>query len=479
MTKSRWSGAAVAEVMGAEVHGIAPDAVTGVSIDSRTLEPGDAFFAIRGDNHDGHDFVAGALVNGAAVGVIAADRLAELSAAQPLFVVPDVLKALEALAREVRSGSRARIVAVTGSVGKTGTKEMLRHMLERQGETHAARASFNNHWGVPLTLARLPPDAAYGVFEIGMNHTGEITPLAKMVHPHVAIVTTVEAVHVANFPSVEAIADAKAEIFFGLEKGGVAVLNRENRFFERLRMHARAAGARIASFGLDEASDARLMSLQTSAEGSRIEASIDGIDLVYRLAAPGKHLAMNSLAALIAIKRLGGDVERAALALADFHAPKGRGERIALTVGNGEAVLYDESYNANPASMRAALDLLALAPVGEGGRRIAVMGDMLELGPKADEMHRELADSVAACGVDLVYAAGPHMKALFDALPEAARGRWSASSAELTAPLASALRAGDAVMVKGSFGSRMGPIVDALGQRFAAGDGGRADGRDE
>src|SRR5215203_2070522 len=274
---------------------------SGVSIDTRTLVRGDLFFAIKGDVHDGHGFVRQALAKGAAVAVVAEERAAEFEGAGTLLVVPDVLAAMAALGIAARARSRARIVAVTGSVGKTGTKEALRLAFERLGPTHASVASYNNHWGVPLTLARMPAEAAYGVFEIGMNHAGEIAPLTRMVRPHVAIITTVEPVHIEFFPSVEAIADAKAEIFQGLEPGGAAVVNRDNPHYARLQKQAKAADVgRVVTFGENARADARLLKFALQADSSTVQARILGNDITYKLGAPGHHVVMNSLAVLAA-----------------------------------------------------------------------------------------------------------------------------------------------------------------------------------
>jgi UDP-N-acetylmuramoyl-tripeptide--D-alanyl-D-alanine ligase len=445
-----------------------PADVDGISIDSRTVQPGEAFFAIAGDNHDGHAFAARALAEGAALAVVAEERVASLGDVAPLVVVPDVLVALNDLAAAARARAAAKIVAVTGSVGKTGTKEMLRLILGSAGRTHASPASFNNHWGVPLTLARLPADTPFAVFEIGMNHPGEITPLVGLVRPHVAVITTVEPVHLEFFASVGEIADAKAEIMSGIVPGGTVVLNRDNPHFARLVGHAEAAGVAIRTFGTDPAADARLLTHAVLPDRSVVTAVIAGTDVAYDLGAPGRHLVLNSLCALLAASLLGVDVRTGAEALAGFTAPAGRGRRHRLAVGAGSATLLDESYNANPASVRAALELLGTTTVLGAGRRIAVLGDMLELGRSGQELHRDLASVVEDNGVDLVYAAGPLMQALYDALPPGRRGAWASTAAELEPQVLDAVQRGDAIMVKGSLGSRMGPIASALIRRFAA-----------
>jgi UDP-N-acetylmuramoyl-tripeptide--D-alanyl-D-alanine ligase len=463
-----WSVEAMAQAMRAERSGPLPAATTGISIDSRSIAPGEAFFAIAGDNRDGHAFVAGALAAGAGLAVIAADQRAAFPAQAPLLVVPDVLAALYDLARAARARSPAKFLGVTGSVGKTSTKEALRLALAADGETHASVASYNNHWGVPLSLARCPQTARYAVLEIGMNHAGEIAGLTRLARPHVAIITTVEPVHLEFLGSVEVIADAKAEIFLGLEPDGAAVINRDNPQFARLRNHAQAAGvSRIVSFGEHARADARLIKSSLHPDCSTVQARILGADVTYKLGAPGRHVVHNSLAVLAAVALAGADLALAALALAQLRPATGRGARITLETRDGAALLIDESYNANPASMRAALALLGQAEIGTHGRRIAVIGDMLELGSHAAELHRQMLEPVLAHGVDLVFCCGPLMHALWEALPSERRAGYAETSALLEPQVLAAIRPGDTVMVKGSLGSRMGPIVKALERRYS------------
>jgi UDP-N-acetylmuramoyl-tripeptide--D-alanyl-D-alanine ligase len=463
-----WSVRAMAAAMRADRAGALPRDVTTISIDSRTLQPGAAFFAIKGDTHDGHDFVAAALGRGAALAVIERHRSGDFADAAPLLVVDDVLAALRDLARAARKRSAAKIVAVTGSVGKTSTKEALALALASSGETHSSAASFNNHWGVPLSLARMAQSARYGVFEIGMNHAGEITPLVALVRPHIAVVTAVEPVHLEFFDSVEAIADAKAEIFSGVEPGGAAIINRDNPHYARLRRRARQAGiANIVTFGEHVRADARLVKCALQAESSAVEARICGTPVTYKVGAPGHHLVMNSLAVLATAQLAGADLARAALALAQQTPATGRGTRLTLDLPAGQALVIDESYNANPTSMRAALALLGQAPIGPGGRRIAVLGDMLVLGAAGGDLHRALAEPIRANDIDLVYCAGPLMAALWQALPPTRRGGHATSAVELEPQVLAAVRAGDAVMVKASAGSRLGPIVAALTRRYS------------
>jgi UDP-N-acetylmuramoyl-tripeptide--D-alanyl-D-alanine ligase len=379
---------------------------------------------------------------------------------------------MERLGVAARARSKAKIVAVTGSVGKTTAKEMLRTMLTACGATHASAASYNNHWGVPLTLARMPASTRFGVFEMGMNHAGEITPLTRMARPHVVLVTTIAPVHIEHLGSIEAIVDAKAEIFLGLEPHGTAVLNRDAPQFERLKTAAEARGARVRSFGRGADCDAELIEIEAIDSGSRVKARVLGRELKFELGAPGDHMAQDALGALLAAEALGADLEVCAAALCRFSPQKGRGERFLLPMADGPATIIDESYNANPASMRAALALLAAAKPGPKGRRIAVIGDMLELGPKAAAMHAELAADLSASNVDLLFGAGPLTRALFEAAPASMRAAWTERSSDLTDEVARTLRGGDIAMVKGSNGSRMGPLVAALRDRFAHGAGG-------
>jgi UDP-N-acetylmuramoyl-tripeptide--D-alanyl-D-alanine ligase len=462
-----WTSGAMAEAMRAASNGVLPDAVTGLSIDSRTIAPGEAYFAIKGDVHDGHDFVAAALKAGAALAVVEAAQRDKFAQDAPLLVVDDVLAGLVALAHAARARLGAQVIAVTGSVGKTSTKEALRRVLGAQGPTHASAASFNNHWGVPLSLARCPASVRFAIFEIGMNHAGEIEPLVKMVRPQVAIITTVEPVHLEFFAGIEAIADAKAEIFEGVEPGGAVVLNRDNAQFDRLQRRAQELGiSRVVSFGIEEKSDARLLDLSLHSACSAVRADILGHDVTYKIGMPGRHMAMNSLAVLAAASLAGADLALAALALSQIEPAAGRGARRTLELASGEATLIDESYNANPASMAAALNVLGQAAVGPHGRRIAVLGDMLELGATSPALHRGLVDAVKPNRIDLVYCCGPLMRNLWDALSAGKRGGYADSAAGLESQVVAAIRAGDVIMIKGSLGSKMKTIVAALEKRF-------------
>ena len=469
MSAPLWTIDGLVSATHGQIHGEV-GAVTGVSIDTRTLQKGDLFVALEGESRDGHEFVRMALEKGASAALIGTNHVAEFTDAGALLAVPDVLEGLRQIGRAARTRSNARIAAITGSVGKTGTKEAIRTVLSMQAETHASVASYNNHFGVPLTLARMPQSANYGVFEIGMNHAGEIDPLSRMVKPHVALITTVEAVHLEFFPSVEAIADAKAEIFSGLLPGGVAVINRDNPHFERLNASAKVSPAgRIISFGAHPSADIRLVDVDLLPDSSDVTVDFMGRRLVYRIGSPGRHIVLNSLGLLGVVDALGADVTLAAEALIHVTPPAGRGARLHLGEAGHEITLLDESYNANPAAVRAALAILSSTPLGTGGRRIAVLGDMRELGEQSSALHAGLAPDLAQNKVDLLFACGPHMKALWDETAAALRGSYAADSFALEPLLLEAVRPGDTIMIKGSLGSRMGPLVTALKARFVKG----------
>jgi UDP-N-acetylmuramoyl-tripeptide--D-alanyl-D-alanine ligase len=435
---------------------------TGVSIDTRSLAAGDLFVALRGPNHDGHDFVAAALARGAAAAVVDRD-IPDLPMDAPLLRVADTLAGLAALGAAARERSSARVIAVTGSVGKTGTKEALRLALAACGPTFASAGGLNNHWGAPLSLARTPPAAAYGIFELGMNHPGEISVLTRVVRPHVAVITTVEPAHLGFFPSLEAVADAKAEIFLGLEPGGIAVLNRDNRHFDRLSAAAmRAGAAEVIGFGTHREATVRLLDCVLGPRSSTIEAALPGAVLRFALPVPGRHWAMNSLAVLAAVAAAGADPRRAAEALVVLEALPGRGRRSELSWGGGKLTLIDESYNASPAAVDAALAVLAATPPADGGRRVVVLGDMLELGAASERLHRELAEPLAAAKVDRVFLVGEAVGVLYNALPKAKRGGlWPTADAAMPG-LLSFLRSGDVVTVKGSQSVGLGRIVERL-----------------
>jgi UDP-N-acetylmuramoyl-tripeptide--D-alanyl-D-alanine ligase len=430
-------------------------AATGVSIDTRTLQPGDLFVALVGENGDGHDHVAAALAKGAA-GALVHRRLP----GGKLLLVDDTLAALNRLGAFARSRFPGRLAAITGSVGKTTTKEMLRTILAAQGKTHASVASYNNHWGVPLTLARLPPDAVYCVVEIGMNHAGEIEPLANLAQPHVAVITAIAATHIGNLGSLDAIAEEKLRILQGLRPQGIAVVTADS---PGLRAALMNSGAQVMLFGRALDAHARLFDAVLDPDGTDVHAQVDGHELRFRLAAPGLHMAMNAVGALTAAAALGADPVAGAAALQAFSPVTGRGMQQTLKLPDGEALLLDESYNASTISVHAALTVLKLH---NARRRIAVLGDMLELGDLAVTEHTALASAVSL-SADLVFACGPMMRHMFDALPLHQRGAHVDTSADLAPMVAATLAAGDAVLVKGSLGSRMKLIVTALLEKSA------------
>ena len=438
----------------------------GVSIDTRSLKPGDIFVALR-DARDGHEFLKGAFDAGAAAALVA--RAPEdAPEGAPLLVVGDTLQGLRDLAVAARLRNFGKRVGVTGSAGKTSTKEILRAVLGASGSVHAAAKSFNNHWGVPLTLARFPMHTDYGVFEIGMNHAGEITPLAKMVRPHAAIVTTVAAAHLEFFDSVEGIAEAKAEIFTGLAPGGVAILPSDNEYFPLLKKRAEEAGAAsFTTFGENAGADFRLLDYKAAIVGARLRVSIKGDERHIDVGLPGKHQALNMLASLAAADAVGADLDAGIVALGKLEPVEGRGQRTVINVDDGEAVLIDESYNANPASMTASIGLLGATPPGEGGRRIAVLGEMLELGPDGPALHASLVDALVAADVDRVYAAGELMRNMWTALPEPMQGLYAGSAVGLVGPVEDAIRPGDVIMIKGSNASKVSAVAKALKSRAA------------
>jgi len=442
--------------------------LTGISIDTRSLQPGDLFVALSAAR-DGHDFVAQAFERGAAAALVT--HIPE-GVSGPCLVVPDVLEALSALGAAGRARSRARVVAVTGSVGKTSTKEMLREMLAEFGTVHAAEASFNNHWGVPVTLARLPPDADFAVIEIGMSQPGEIAPLARLARPHIALITTIAAAHLAAFESIEGIAQEKADIFLGLEPGGTAIYNADTDTAPLLAARAAAVTAvtaasgagQVLSFG-EKGVDVRLTGMRATPAALVVMAEVDGVPLLLRLIDAGSHFARNGLGCLAVAKALGLDLALAAQALGRWQPPAGRGQREQVLLDPADDTrftLIDDAFNANPTSLDAALEVLAASQPGPGGRRIAILGDMLELGPDALALHRAVARHPTLEQVALVHCVGPLMAALWEELPEHRRGKRMAQADELGARAHHLVRGGDVVLVKGSKSSLVSRVVDAL-----------------
>lgn len=452
MAEPLWTAEEIASATGGKVTG--EFAATGVSIDSRTVEPGDLFVALAGAR-DGHEFVAQTVDKGAAGALVA--RAVEA----PAVIVPDTFHALEALGVAARERSlQARRGAVTGSVGKTSVTRAVEAGLRRAGSAHASVKSYNNHLGVPLTLARMPRDTQRAVFEVGMNHADEITPLSRFIRPHAVAITTVGPVHLENFADEEGVARAKAEIFAGIEPGGIAVLNADNRWFDLLKAEAEKAGATVRGFGAAEGAYAQLLGFEVEDAGATVHARIDGQALSFPIRQTGVHWGPNSLCVLLMLEALGVERAVALAALAEFAPIEGRGAEQEIALQGGAFTLVDESYNANPVSMQAALATLGARKVA--GRRIVALTDMLELGPDSPDFHAQLAGPIEAARLDLVFCAGPLMKALWDALSADRRGAYAQNAAELADKIVSAVRPGDVVMVKGSNGSKAGVIAAAL-----------------
>ncbi len=461
-----WSVEDAAKATGGDIKGGSWSA-TGISIDSRTVQAGDLFIALTGDNGDGHKFVADALKKGAAAAMVSHVPEGVAQDAH-LLVVDDTFTALQALGAASRARTGAKIIGVTGSVGKTGTKEMLAEAFGVLGQAHASAASFNNHWGVPISLSSMHAGADVGIFEIGMNHVGEITPLTQQVQPDIAIITTVAPVHIENFKDEQEIAAAKAEIFDGMKEGSIAILNRDNKWFAFLKERAEAKSVRVLSFGQHPNADARLMDCIFAANGTRVKADIMGEEVEFNLQIAGEHIACNALSVLLAVKVSGEGVAVAAKALRKLEPLKGRGKRELIDIGdpNNPVTLIDESYNASPVAMRAAFKVLALIDPGRGGRRIAILGDMYEIGKNSQTEHEELALPLQAADVQLVYTSGTMMKYLHEKLPPELRGAHDDDTSRLAQIVPEVLSPGDVVMVKGSRGGgdapRMQVIVEAL-----------------
>jgi UDP-N-acetylmuramoyl-tripeptide--D-alanyl-D-alanine ligase len=433
---------------------------SGVAIDSRAVHPGDLFIALQGPTNDAHNYVAQAFANGAVAALVHRNP-PQVASDRPLVMVENTFTALQDLGRVGRQRTQAKILAVTGSVGKTSSKEQLRLMLGACGDTYANEGSFNNHWGVPLSLARLPQDAKWGVFEMGMNHAGEITPLTREVMPSVSLITNIEAVHLEFFANLDAIADAKAEIFLGMGPDGTAVLNRDNPQFARLVAAARTQGLRrILSFGHEAKADAHLVECRPDQDGSLVTAEVLGHKLHYRIATPGEHIAMNSLGALLCAEAAGADLILCAEALAAFRPLYRRGTRDKITLPDGGSfTLIDEGFNASPVATKAALQVLSVA---RGSRHLAVLGDMLELGSASPELHAGLAEVLLSKQIDSVFCCGEMMTHLYNVLPHDRRGAHAATSSELASLVADEVRAGDVVLIKGSKGMHMEVVTEAL-----------------
>ncbi len=461
-----WTSAEIA----AACHGSSPGSTpaswtaSGISIDSRNINVGDLFIALQGPKFDGHAFVAGALASGAAGALVhcSADRI-PTSLHHRLVVVKDTFIALNELARAARARTKARVVAITGSVGKTGTKDMLQVVLAPQGKAHATAGNLNNHWGVPLTLARLPRDARFAVVEIGMNHPGEIAPLAKLAAPHTAVVTTVAAVHLEFFDSVAGIAAEKASIAAGIEPNGCLILPADNSEIDTLqRIAAQAGVANVVTFGAAETADVRLVDFAVNAGGTQVVAEITGQRLRYDLGLSGRHAALNSLAVIAAARALGADLDSVTQALAHVTPTEGRGNRSVVPLAGGDITVIDESYNASPTSILALAETSALFPRRAASRLVLVLGDMLELGAEAPALHAGLAQRLVELKVDVVFTAGSLMEHLHTTLPRAMRGGHAEDSLALLPLVVQSIKAGDVIAVKGSHGSNMRPVVDGL-----------------
>ncbi|MEQ8287025.1 UDP-N-acetylmuramoyl-tripeptide--D-alanyl-D-alanine ligase [Thalassospira sp.] len=462
MTKAvLWTAGDAATATGGKTTG--DWSVTGISIDSRKVSKGDLFIALKGPNFDGHKFAQAALDAGAHAVMVSDAR--GITETDKVLLVDDTMAALERLGIAGRARSSAKIIAITGSVGKTGTKEALKYVLSQQGKTHASPASFNNHWGVPISLATLPSDAQYGVLEIGMNHPGEISPLVKMAKPSVALITTVVGAHTEFFKDEGEIAMAKAEIFDGLDTDGTVILNRDNLHYFALARRAKEIGLTdIKCFGTDAMANYRLFEANIVTDGSAVRARVGGRDLEYFIGCPGEHWVLNSLAVLGCVEAIGADTERAARDLADVTPPAGRGEISTIKVpsGDGTFTLIDDAYNANPTSMMAGIKVLAQSKPGENGRKIAVVGDMRELGDDAIKMHADLHQPLTALEIDRVYSVGPLMAELDKTLPAERNAGHFDTAEDAIDPIKADLRDGDVVLIKGSLGIYVSKIVSAL-----------------
>ncbi|MBM86727.1 MAG: UDP-N-acetylmuramoylalanyl-D-glutamyl-2, 6-diaminopimelate--D-alanyl-D-alanine ligase [Rhodospirillaceae bacterium] len=457
-----WTVSDAVEVSSGEALG-RPWEASGIVIDSRKVSPGDLFVALQGLRVDGHDYVASALDAGAVAAVVER-RPDGINDDAPLLRVDDALAALVRFAEAARSRSPARIVAVTGSVGKTGVKDSLARALALVGECHASEGNLNNQIGAPLSLARLSSTATHGVLEFGMNHAGEIGRLSRMARPHVAMITNVEPVHMEFFESERDIALAKAEVFEGLAAGGFAVLNRDNQWFSLLQTRARELGAvRVVTFGRELGSEVRLVDVVVGDNGSVVTLDVAGRVLRFPLDAIGAHLAFNAAGVLACVHALGLDIEASVAAIRPVSAGRGRGGQITINIAGGGSVrLIDESYNASPAAMRAAFAVLAMTKPRDTGRRIAILGDMRELGESGPGLHASLAAELLAARPDLVFTVGPLMRSLRNELPKSLIAPHAQASTDLVECVAQELRDGDVVLIKGSLGTNMAPIVGAI-----------------
>ena len=459
MSEPLWTAKQALAATGGELVGATDWTCSGISIDTRSICPGDLFVALR-DIRDGHEFVPDAMARGAAAALV--ERSEGLPGSH--LKTSDTLDALRAMAAAARDRSDAIRVAVTGSVGKTSVKEAIAAVFRAAGPAHWSVKSYNNHWGVPLTLARMPRETQRAVFEMGMNHAGEIRDLSALVQPHVALITRIGEAHLENLGSIDAIADAKAEIFEGMEADGVAIYPADDPLGERLAWHARnSSAAFLLEFGTAKHAAIRIEEFETGLDGSRGRVNVMGVRVPFQLAASGDHWAWNTAAVFAASAAAGLDARNVAEALSSVDAESGRGRAVKVALpGGGEITLLDDAYNANPVSMRAAMSSLAAAQPAGNGRRIAVLGDMLELGETAPSKHAELCEPLQSANADLVFACGSLMKHLHDALPAAMRAGYAESANDVLEPLKSELRSGDVVLMKGSNGSGLHKIAAVL-----------------
>lgn len=464
-----WTVDALVLATGGDLVGATGKMINHISIDSREMGDHGLFVAIKGDRFDGHDFIDAAFANGAALALVSRDKVAGKSFAGPLLIVEDALEGLCAIARAARARTSAKIIAVTGSVGKTSTKEALRMAFEQVGATHASIRSFNNHWGVPLMLARMPIETEFGIFEIGMNHPGEIVPLTAMVRPDIAIITNVGAVHLEFFDNVQAIADAKAEIFTGMGKEGIALLGSDHDFVDYLRNKAVAAGLdRVASFGQARNSDVRPLELSQNGEASSGFVDVMGQTVDFTLSIPGLHNVRNMLGVLACAKLLDVDLAQILPTFGQMSAPEGRGSLTRMGVAPNQILLVDESFNANPTSMRAALNVMALRRPDAGGAKIFVLGDMLELGQEGPTLHLDLVQAVIEAEPDVVHCVGPLMEQVYQGLPERMRGLYGKSLENIAKSVMKSLKAHDLIMVKGSKGTGLSALIVEISCEFGA-----------
>ena len=464
MTKKLlWTQSGIASATGGSI--IKQFDIHGISIDSRAVEKGDLFVAIKA-RRDGHYFIKNAVQNGASAALVSW-KPKNIPRGFPVIFVKNTEEALGKLAKAARSRSRAKVIAVTGSAGKTTTKDVLGALLAKAGETHTSKASFNNQWGVPLSVAQMPAETEYGVFEVGMNHSGEIASLIKTVRPDIAIITTVGAGHIGNFSSEEEIAAAKAEIFQGVKKGGTAIINRDNKHYDFIKSEAEKFELKIVTFGEHEETNIRLVSVSEENALNKIELNIQGQSQKLETALLGKHNAMNVAAIMAALSELGVNMNDAAEALKDVLPTEGRGRKVELTApsGTGQITLVDESYNANPLSMRAALENVKdIKPSGEG-LKIAVLGEMRELGEHAEKLHAELSDIVTACNFDRIYLVGEATSHLFDALGEDSPSICAVELSDIKDEILNETNDGSFIFVKGSNGNNLKSLVDAYRQK--------------